>query len=121
MCVFWVSTWKKGYKVLNLKSLRCFVSWDVVFHELLFPFSSTKSSVPTDSLFPTAIKYMLAVHFFSLPMDDRVSLNDPIIQVTHSLTVVPDSLSQPEHTPHIPSIRSSQPTMVDVIVAIYML
>ena len=54
-------------------------------------------------------------------MDDLVSLNDPIIQFTHSLTVVPDSLPQPELTPHIPSIRSSQPTMVDVIVAIYML
>ncbi|XP_075083669.1 uncharacterized protein LOC142167403 [Nicotiana tabacum] len=33
---------KKGYKVLNLKNLKPFISRDVVFHEKFFPFASIK-------------------------------------------------------------------------------
>lgn len=54
---------KKGYKVLNLRTLKPFVSRDIVFHEEFFPFSSIKSKESVDSILPT--KPMLSSPSFS--------------------------------------------------------
>ncbi|XP_075083572.1 uncharacterized protein LOC142167307 [Nicotiana tabacum] len=45
---------KKGYKVLNLKNLKTFISRDVVFHEEFFPFASIKSNSSNYISLPTA-------------------------------------------------------------------
>ncbi|XP_075096358.1 uncharacterized protein LOC142174459 [Nicotiana tabacum] len=45
---------KKGYKVLNLKNLKPFISRDVVFHEEFFPFASIKSNSSSEISLPTA-------------------------------------------------------------------
>lgn len=50
---------KKGYKVLDLNSKKILTSRDVVFHEIIFPFSSDTRPVSTDSPLP----YFTPFHF----------------------------------------------------------
>lgn len=43
---------KKGFKLLSLQTKKNFVSRDVIFHENIFPFASTKYGESTESFLP---------------------------------------------------------------------
>lgn len=51
MCVFGISSWKERFKV-NLQTKKIFVTKDVIFHENIFPFASTKVGECTESFLP---------------------------------------------------------------------
>lgn len=40
MCIYWLPTWAKGYKVYDIKSKRIYTSRDVKFFENIFPYAS---------------------------------------------------------------------------------
>lgn len=44
MHFYWLSFSKKGYKVYDLTSNKCFITRDVIFQEKVFPFSSNSNS-----------------------------------------------------------------------------
>ena len=78
----------KGFKVLNLATRKIFVSRDVLFHEIVFPFiSSTYSSSPhSTSTFP---------HIFpslDISNDSLPSVSHPIDPITTSI------LDSPSHS-----------------------
>ena len=55
----------KGYKVMDLKTHTVFVSRDVQFHKLIFPFQSPNTTFPSPSTSPNATLSVLPT-----PLDD---------------------------------------------------
>ncbi|KAL8142333.1 hypothetical protein V2J09_015365 [Rumex salicifolius] len=94
-----------GYKVMNIRTSRVFLSRDVVFHESVFPMggsSTSNSSLP-------------------LPMPSISSESDDLPAVDSSPEIVPDTstslplpvsppVSNPQ--PEVPLRRSSRPTQL---------
>lgn len=52
MCFLGYPFAKKGYKLYDLASKKCFVSRDVVFHEKCFPFTTSSNSTTISTIFP---------------------------------------------------------------------
>lgn len=97
----------KGYKILDLSTNVAFISWDVVFHENIFPFktiSTLDASLDTFldrvlpllvSLHPHMIPHFLLhlmLHRFPLSFLPQPKFNDP--HLTYRITIVlPSPLS----------------------------
>lgn len=55
MCVFiGYPQYQKGYKLLDWKTKKLFVSRDMIFHENIFPLASFKSSSESIPIFPSS-------------------------------------------------------------------
>ncbi|XP_060211652.1 uncharacterized protein LOC132639200 [Lycium barbarum] len=95
-CVFLgYPTGKKGYKVMDLKTKRVFVSRDVQFHEHSYPFSIPMSTLPTHHSQPSTL----------ILDDDEPKSSIP--NVTHS------HVSDSENDPIVDYPAPSTPTHVD--------
>ncbi|XP_075102507.1 uncharacterized protein LOC142177494 [Nicotiana tabacum] len=101
---------KKGYKVLNLKNLKPFVSRDVIFHEEFFPFASVKSNSFSEISLPTAP--FSANHQIPEPLSFPIRPHTKTdSQLSKEATASSDSCSSPVYSSHpsspIPSISVS--------------
>ena len=87
----------KGFKVLNLATRKIFVSRDVLFHEIVFPFiSSTYSSSPHSTITFPHIFPSLDISNDSLP-----SIPHPIDPITTSI------LDSPSHSDPTSALSNS--------------
>ena len=101
----------KGYKLLDLQTKQIFISRDVVFHELVFPFN-TSISLPAPS--PTSsIPLITPTPFHFSPQHSDIS---PVYQHSQpfpssSPPIFPPTITQPisSSPPHQPSIPSPPP------------
>lgn len=72
MCVFLgYLLYVKGYKVLDLDTHDTFISRDVIFHEDVFPFMYTPSTLDTSNVLPHAMPMRdlpdVSIHTYSNP------------------------------------------------------
>ncbi|XP_070004346.1 uncharacterized protein [Nicotiana sylvestris] len=96
---------KKGYKVVDLKTLKVFISRDVIFHEEFFPFPSIKSdSIGAPYLPTTTLNNSFPLNLDSSP--PLVSSNNQ-----HSIsTLSPTSIVSSSPTPTVSSPTSNPGT-----------
>ncbi|XP_047268535.1 uncharacterized protein LOC124898714 [Capsicum annuum] len=101
---------KKGYKLLNLSSLFIFYSKDVVFHEFIFPFSSSSVSQPFSYSPPVYDDpLVLSTQSPSVVHDDPPIVPETTFSSLSSPPVVHnDSPAVPETTLSLPLRRSSR-------------
>ncbi|KAL0312290.1 UNVERIFIED_CONTAM: Retrovirus-related Pol polyprotein from transposon RE1 [Sesamum radiatum] len=83
---------QKAYKVFDLEAKHTFVSRDVLFHELIFPFAQHS---PTDCFSPLP----------QIPLDADAS--DTSSLSSHPLPIDPSPTSNPVHSP-FPPVRRAQ-------------
>ncbi|XP_019233146.1 PREDICTED: uncharacterized protein LOC109213773 [Nicotiana attenuata] len=83
---------KKGYKLYNLNTMKCFVSRDVIFHETCFPFAtsvpSVSSTIPSSS--PSSINHQDPI--ISTPPASPSSHSPPPIPPSPFSPVSPNSI-----------------------------
>ena len=105
----------KGYKLFDLDTHSVFVSRDVMFHESIFPYSSSSSGSTSSTSLPlpcaTYVPILLNDPILSKPASSALS-HDSIIQLHHSidddfLDEVPVEPPEPIADP-IPLRRSSR-------------
>ena len=111
MCIFRLSFWKKGWKVMNLAPRDVFVSRHVLFEEHVFPFKTTReenSASPPPPLFQPNEFYVefptpsSRFEVVPTPAPRGASTTDPPFS-----EVVPDTVSKLVPNP-APSNRSQR-------------
>ncbi|XP_019253992.1 PREDICTED: uncharacterized protein LOC109232701 [Nicotiana attenuata] len=113
ICVFLgYPTGKKGYKLLNLQTKAIFISRNVIFHESVFPFTSSHTNF--SSLFPTPSNTDFSIYDDSSPAPNSSSV--PLVP-SHVFSPSPQEQTSVPPSPfvsyplthHSPSSNSSSP------------
>lgn len=93
----------KGYKVLNLHTRKISISRDVVFHENVFPFSSSSQSLLSPPLsFPFSSPSTHGLDSSSCPVFVLI----PIVATTPIVEHLPSSQSTADTTPLAEHLRT---------------
>uniref|UniRef100_A0A803MDR9 Retrotransposon Copia-like N-terminal domain-containing protein n=1 Tax=Chenopodium quinoa TaxID=63459 RepID=A0A803MDR9_CHEQI len=109
----------KGYKVMNLLNMQCFVSRDVKFYEHIFPFNKVNSTGSYNTPLPISVHELshdggresgqLAPDMDQISVDDEETGNDPVVnhetedpdpqQCEEIITeTIPDTPDEPAYT-----------------------
>lgn len=100
---------KKSYKLLNFKTMRTFISRDVVFHEEFFPFATINSSLSSNPTLPTANFYPTYVPILELTpvTPSSHASNTPLASLVSTLLIA-SPISSPLPSTHHTSNCTSE-------------
>ncbi|XP_060179355.1 uncharacterized protein LOC132609397 [Lycium barbarum] len=107
---------QKGYRIFDLVNKICFISRDVVFHELIFPFKNPQNSISDDGIGGSLTSFPLVHITHTSPVTDLASSPhiSPAVEDTVLVPITQKMPIPPELDHHAEFNEEVVPPMMDI-------